>query len=226
MKLKQILAIVLSMALVACISVAATVAYLTSVTETVTNTFTIGDIEITLDEAEVNKPDATNPGVAPSNAPRVTENDYQLFPGSEYDKDPTVHVQPGSEASYIFVKVTDNIASLEDAKLIYDQIIDHEWIPFGTLTGVKNQDGWTGVFYKKQAKVTGDKAVDLVVFDNFKIKTNVTSDILAKYEDETVVINAYAIQQANLTVEQAWEQVKDLTPSTDGNATQGEANEG
>lgn len=222
MKLKQILAIVLSMALVACISVAATVAYLTDVTDNVTNTFSIGDIEITLDEAKVNTPDSENPGVAPSDAPRVTENDYQLFPGSTYDKDPTVHVQPGSEASYIFVKVQNFIAEIEDATAIHDQITSEQngWKVL-SVEGDVTKNGYVAVYYKEQAKVDKNAdPVNLVVFENFKIKDDVDSNTLAKYDTKTVVINAYAIQQANLTVEQAWAQVKDLTPETDGNANE------
>lgn len=213
MKLKQILAIVLSLALVACISVAATVAYLTSVTETVTNTFTVGDIDITLDEQNVDKKPNSSPD-------RDTTNEYQLFPGSTYVKDPTVHVKAGSEASYIFVKVTDQIASLEvndtTNPSVYQQILNKGWFFVeGSLSTSMTQDNWSAVFYKTVDKV--DKDTDLVVFENFKIKADVTSDTLAKYQGKTVVINAYAIQQANLNVSQAWNAVKNLTPANDGN---------
>ena len=210
MKLKQILAIVLSMALVACISVAATVAYLTSVTETVTNTFTIGDIEITLDEKNVDKKPNSSPD-------RDTTNEYQLFPGSTYVKDPTVHVQPGSEASWIFVKVQNNIAEIEDTTKIHDQIVNKGWSVL-SVEGDIEKNGYVAVYYKQQAKVNDDAAVvDLVVFDNFKIKADVTSDVLANYGNKTVIINAYAIQQANLDVNAAWAQVENMTPANHGN---------
>ena len=66
-------------------SVLGTMAYLTS-TDTVTNTFTVGKVEIKLDETDV-----TNP-----NGPRVTANSYKLMPGTTYTKDPTVTVKAGS----------------------------------------------------------------------------------------------------------------------------------
>ena len=81
-------------------SVLGTMAYLTS-TDTVTNTFTVGKVEITLDETDV-----TNP-----NGPRVKANSYKLMPGTTYTKDPTVTVKAGSEESYVRMKVTFNNAA-------------------------------------------------------------------------------------------------------------------
>lgn len=77
-----------------------TVAYLTD-QEKVLNTFTVGQVQITLDEAEVT-PDGQP--VVPEN--RVTENEYHLIPGVSYTKDPTVTVGEGSERSYIRMILT------------------------------------------------------------------------------------------------------------------------
>ena len=81
-------------------SVLGTMAYLTS-TDTVTNTFTVGKVEIKLDETDV-----TNP-----NGPRVKANSYKLMPGTTYTKDPTVTVLNGSDAAYVRMKVTFNKAT-------------------------------------------------------------------------------------------------------------------
>lgn len=81
-------------------SVLGTMAYLTS-TDTVTNTFTVGKVEIKLDETDV-----TNP-----TGPRVQANSYKLMPGTTYTKDPTVTVKAGSEESYVRMKVTFNNAT-------------------------------------------------------------------------------------------------------------------
>lgn len=81
-------------------SVLGTMAYLTS-TDTVTNTFTVGKVEIKLDETDV-----TNP-----TGPRVKANSYKLMPGTTYTKDPTVTVLKGSEDSYVRMKVTFNKAT-------------------------------------------------------------------------------------------------------------------
>ena len=86
-------------------SVLGTMAYLTS-TDTVTNTFTVGKVEIKLDEAKV-----TADGIPVESAARVTENSYKLMPGNTYTKDPTVTVKAGSEESYVRMKGTFNNAT-------------------------------------------------------------------------------------------------------------------
>ena len=78
-----------------------TFAYLTSTTGTVTNTFTVGNVNITLDETKTDEN-----GVAVTPAARTTEgNAYKLIPGKTYIKDPTVTVKAGSEQCWLFVKV-------------------------------------------------------------------------------------------------------------------------
>lgn len=86
-------------------SVMGTMAYLTS-TDKVENTFTVGNVKITLDEAKVN-----TDGTLAAPAERVKANEYKLLPGHTYTKDPTVTVIKGSESSYIRLKVTFNNAT-------------------------------------------------------------------------------------------------------------------
>lgn len=70
--------------LVLCCAVGGTLAWLTDKTDSVTNTFTVGDINITLAE---------------------TTRDYKMVPGNTIEKDPKVTVKAGSEACWLFVKV-------------------------------------------------------------------------------------------------------------------------
>ena len=86
-------------------SVMGTMAYLTS-TDEVNNTFTVGNVKITLDEAKV-----STDGTPVTPAERVKGNEYKLMPGHTYTKDPTVTVKDGSEESYVRMKVTFNNAS-------------------------------------------------------------------------------------------------------------------
>lgn len=86
-------------------SVLGTLAFLTS-TDEVKNTFTVGSVNITLDEAKV-KTD----GTPVEGAARVKANEYHLLPGHTYTKDPTVTVKDGSESSYVRLKVTFNNAA-------------------------------------------------------------------------------------------------------------------
>lgn len=101
-------------------SVLGTMAYLTS-TDTVTNTFTVGKVEIKLDETDV-----TN-----QTGPRVQANSYKLMPGTTYTKDPTVTVKAGSEESYVRMKVTFN-----NAKEIIALCTDPEYAD--EVTGAEN----------------------------------------------------------------------------------------
>lgn len=87
-----------------------TYAYLTD-NDTVTNTFTVGNVGIFLDEA-----DTDEYGVAIKGAERVDGNEYKLIPGHTYVKDPTVTVEADSEPSYVRMIVTvENIDSLKEA---------------------------------------------------------------------------------------------------------------
>ena len=73
-----------ALTLVLCCAIGGTLAWLTDRTDPVTNTFTIGDINITLEE---------------------TPAEYKMVPGNEISKDPTVTVKGGSEACWLFVLV-------------------------------------------------------------------------------------------------------------------------
>ncbi len=106
-------------------SVLGTMAYLTSSAE-VKNTFTIGKVEIKLDEAKVDELG----NVVSDN--RVQANEYKLMPGTTYTKDPTVTVKAGSEESYVRMKVTFN-----NAKEIIALCTDPKFAGDGP-TGVEN----------------------------------------------------------------------------------------
>ena len=113
------LLIVVAMILVCIMSVFATLAYLTDDTEVVKNTFTVGNIEIDLDEADVtiygeyeykmeNGEVVEDQDGNPVKADRVFENDYKLVPNRQYVKDPSITVKALSEDCYLraFITVT------------------------------------------------------------------------------------------------------------------------
>lgn len=87
-----------------------TIAFLTTKTETVENTFTVGDINITLEE---------------------TTEEYKVVPGATIEKDPTVTVKADSEKCYLFVKVEEENWS---EKLAYE--IADGWTKLDGETGV------------------------------------------------------------------------------------------
>ena len=94
---KRFVAILLCVTLVALAAIDATFAYLTD-TKTVDNTFTMGNVKITLDETNVNDPTGD----------RVTSNEYNVYPGAVVTKDPIVH-NVGANAAYI--RATVNVSN-------------------------------------------------------------------------------------------------------------------
>lgn len=89
---KKTLALVLALTLLVAGVVGGTLAWLTATTSEVTNTFTVGDINIDLTE---------------------TTTDYKMVPGNTIEKDPKVTVKANSEACWLFVEVTES-ANLKD----------------------------------------------------------------------------------------------------------------
>lgn len=182
-------------------SVAGTLAYLTDKSDDVVNTFTVGKVEITLDEAKV---DAY--GIAIEGAARVLANEYKLIPGHEYTKDPTIHIKEGSEACYLFIVVNNGIADIEAAGengTIADQILANQW----TLV-----EGETNVYYKEIPVVAPAGGLNECLFTGFTILEDLTYDELSAYASNSVTITAYAVQNDGITVDVAWAAVNPANP--------------
>lgn len=206
MKKSKAILLALCAVLLVAASVMGTLAYLTS-TDTVTNTFTVGKVEITLDETDVD----IN-GVKDGNT-RVKENDYKLMPGHEYVKDPVIHVAAGSSDCYLFVKVENGITEIEDqAKTVASQMTANGWAAV---------EGKPGVYVyaengnPKVVSTASDKATDVDVFETFTIADDVNDDQflpssngtdpstndrrLSRFNGAEIVVTAYAVQADGFT---------------------------
>ncbi len=197
-----------SLVLVAALAVGGTLAYLTS-QDSVTNTFTVGNVTIKLDEAQANED-----GSLVENAGRVKENSYKLMPGHTYNKDPMVTVVKGSESSYIKMTVTVTKAAELDAIFaptgadlisIFEGYDNTKWIAKGNT---KDTDGDTRTYefwYKEPvAASTADVELD-ALFDSITVPGTITNDQLQNIAGMTITVNAYAIQADGFaTAEDAW----------------------
>lgn len=182
-KTKVLVTALCAMLLVA-VSVLGAMAYLTS-KDTVTNTFTVGKVKITLDEVEVN-PD----GTAKSNS-RVKANTYHLIPGHTYIKDPTVHIGENSEDCWIFVKLENGLKAVVADTGIEAQMEANGWKLLADTENV----------YAYRETVSADD--DIPVFDSFTIKGD--ADISA-CEDAEIDVVAYAVQADGFnTAASAWD---------------------
>lgn len=221
-KSKVLLALACAVLLVGA-SIMGTLAYLTS-TDTVTNTFTVGNVSIKLDEAKVNddgKPVGKDGKEVTdlATAERVDQNSYKLMPGHSYTKDPTVTVEEGSESSYVRLLVTVTFGKeLTETQLAtkLDGIFtgyNPNWVRNGdpkpeTKT---NDDGskYTVVSYEYRYNTTvagkegGNKLPAL--FTGISVPGTWTNDDLKNIGGFTINVEAQAIQADGFsTAELAW----------------------
>ena len=195
---KKTIALALVLVMVFGATLGGTFAYLTS-TDTVTNTFTVGNVQIKLDEAKAN-PD----GTLVEGADRVKTNEYKLLPGHTYNKDPMVTVLSGSESAYIKMTVTFTKAAELDAIFaadgganltsIFNGYDSANWTAKGntedTVANTRTYEFW----YKEAvAAPTTDVALD-ALFDSITVPGSITNTQLDTIKGMTITVNAYAIQ--------------------------------
>lgn len=195
-KTNKVLLLGLCAVLLVAASVLGTVAYLTS-SDSVTNTFTVGSVAITLDEQDVDN--------STEGADRDQANAYKLMPGHTYTKDPIIHVASTSEDCYLFVKVTNEIIDIEDENSVAVQMADKGWIAVDAVNGVY-------VYTTDEANPAVVSAnANVPVFETFTIAGSVTNETLAEYENKTITVTAYAIQAdgfQNKTASEIWNMAK------------------
>ena len=163
-------------------SVLGTMAYLTD-SKDVKNTFTVGNVAITMDETDV---DDSTP-----NKERDQANSYKLLPGHTYTKDPIIHVDANSEDCYLFVKVDNQIAAIEanGNTTVAAQMAAKGW------KAVEGKDG-IYVYIGTTAAPVAVKANDNVtVFEQLVIAGTVNGDTLKDYKNKTITVTAYAVQK-------------------------------
>lgn len=198
---KIVMGVICALAIVTA-SVMGTMAYLTS-TDEVVNTFTVGNVQIRLDEAKANQD-----GTLVPNADRVKENSYKLLPGHTYNKDPMVTVLQGSESSYVKMTVTFSKANELDAIFapdganmlsIFKGYDSSNWVSHG-VTKDTNANTRTYEFWYKETVAAPDADVALdALFDQIVVPGSITNKQLATIKGMKITVNAYAIQADGFT---------------------------
>jgi len=181
MKKKRI-SLVMALALVLTCVIGGTLAWLTSKTAEVKNTFTVGDIDIALTE---------------------TTTDYKMVPGNTIAKDPKVTVVKESEACWLFVKVDE---STNFGDFMTYEIADG-WTQL-TVDGVEVE----GVYYREVDATTADTDFAVLKDNQVTVSSEVTKTQLNALTTDTyptLTFTAYAIQKDNnfTTAEAAWAEV-------------------
>ena len=191
---KKILALTLVFALALALGIGGTVAWLTAKTDPVVNTFTVGDINITLAE--------------------TTGNNYTFVPGDTLAKDPKVTVTAGSEDCYLFVKVEEanNTATGLTGKVI-NWSVDAGTDPASTWVPVPEHDGyWYRTVPAVAANTTEENLPSFDVLKDNQVTVNekVTKDMVTGLtaKKPTIAVTAAAVQKDNVnTVADAWDKL-------------------
>ena len=196
MKKTKLLTTLGAVALIGAIGVGSTFAYLSATTQTVTNTFTVGNVSFEggleggLTESLVKRGtdgkyvDADEAGVW-----SVKENEYKnLVAGEDLYKDPTVHIAANSEDCWVYAKIVN---TNPDLTITYSD----DWKDVTTAyKAAKKITGDIGyVVYAKEAKVVkSDKVTNSTIFTNVKVGDTVTGTTTFK----PITVKACAVQAA------------------------------
>lgn len=167
-----------------------TVAWLVATSDTVTNTFTYGNINIDLTE--------------------TTGTNYKIIPGKDIEKDPKVTVKGGSEACWLFVKVEEvgAISTITTDPVHY--AIDTGWAQ------LKDKDGKdvSGVYYRLVDAVDNDTAFNVLKDNKIIVSGELTKETINGYavQQPKLTFTAYAVQQENIKdAAAAWEAANPTT---------------
>lgn len=194
---KKILVACLCVALAVLTVAGTTLAYLTS-QQTVTNTFTVGNVKITMDEKDVDNDTNTADNVAINGEQRDKANSYKLMPGQTYTKDPIIRVDANSENCYLFVTVDNQISSIEATgnTTVAAQMAANGW------QAVENQTNlyvYIGKAEGASAPLAVAKSNNVPVFEKIVVSDDATNTSLEAVNGKTIVVNAYAVQTEGFT---------------------------
>ena len=199
---KKLLAILLAVVLLVGAVIGGTLAWFTDKTQTVQNTFTVGNIDIELDEDDNTKDDETRTEVG---------NDYKMIPGYDLSKDPKVTVKANSEKCYVFVKMDKKIGNVTvgDKTYTFDDFLSYSMADGWTLV-----PGQTNVFYREVETSTANQDFAVIKDNKVIVNESVTKEMMDALGTDNAKfpkldITAYAVQYMNsnsdnFTPEAAW----------------------
>lgn len=180
MKKKTIALLMAGVLAVGCV-IGGTLAWLTSTTDTVVNTFTVGDINLTLTEEG-----ATQSGT-------TLTKDYKIIPGTTADKKPVLTVENLSEKCYVYASV-ENTVKLNGVVVATPNIDAAIWVKVGEngdkavyrYMGVEATNGIVDASTAKQELEP--------VFTQVTYSDTITKADIQTLANTTITINGYAHQ--------------------------------
>ncbi|MGB4589944.1 MAG: SipW-dependent-type signal peptide-containing protein [Clostridiaceae bacterium] len=192
MKNKRMMTVMI-LALVAIFAGGVTLAYFTDTSDSVENTFTMGNVEIELDEAELKETITPSGTTWTALTERVRDNTYSnLYPGAVLPKDPTVY-NVGANPAYIRVKVTlapydvfDRLLEA-DPSVLWDSTLGSGWVLASSANGVYTYN-YTNI-------VTNDANMKIPpLFTSVSIPAEFNNTAMTSINGFTINVVAEAIQ--------------------------------
>lgn len=192
----QVFVSLLALVLVMGVAVGGTIAWLTAETAPVVNTFTVGDINITLTETWNTDTDGDEVNDAWS---------AQLIPGFTYKKDPVVTVKANSVDCYLFVKFEES-EGLSDYLIYTSNLEGNGW------TQGREFDITSNVWYRIVNTSDADQSWEMLANNQVSVSDTLTKDDMPESGDLSLTYTAYACQlyKSNGTtfeVDEAWDTV-------------------
>ena len=186
---RKALLLTLCAVLLAATSVLGTMAYLTD-TESVTNTFTVGKVAISLTES------------------KPAGRQASIIPGVNIEKDPKVTVLKDSEACWLFVRVE------ETDWPTFTETDGTKKVAYAPAPGWKALEGQTGVYYREVSAATADTTFDILRDDQVTVSENLTkAEIKGITAQPKLTFTAYAVQHDGIaSAAEAWQKVAPATP--------------
>ena len=181
---KRTLIILVALVAVFGMAVGGTIAWLTDQTEPITNTFTVGNINIELKE---------------------TATEFKMVPGVTIAKDPKITVVSGSEACYLFVKVEES-ANLDN---FIDYTMATGWTALTGADGVYYREVNATASDTTFSVLANDQ-----VTCNDTVTKAMMDALTEAAAYPTLTFTAYAVQQSGSdSAAAAWEKVTTITPT-------------
>lgn len=177
-----------------------TLAWFTDTTDPVVNTFTVGDIDIRLEE------DAGG-----------EDKEFKMIPGHNIEKDPIAWVCTGSETCYLFVELKEDLGNkwstysptqTAGAYYAFSDLLHYEiadgWEPLKVKVVGENDEEVEqvvpGVYYRVVTKNSvADQPFDVIKDHTVSVDYKITKEMMAMLEESdatlpTLTVKAYAIQ--------------------------------
>jgi predicted ribosomally synthesized peptide with SipW-like signal peptide len=177
---------IVALALVICLAIGGTIAWLTDTTSEITNTFTVGKVKITLTETTTGD---------------TSDGKYKVVPGGKSAKDPVLTVLKESEDCYAFVLVENNLVN-NNTVVGTPNIDTTKWLSVAT-SGNKT-------LYKYYQVVPANASSDqaLPVFTEVAYANTLTAEQLTALNGATITLKGFAIQSDNISADEALAQAK------------------